>query len=272
LIAFPNCKINLGLHILGKRADGYHNLETVFYPVAVHDALEIIREPGNESNIYFSTSGLEVPGSTSDNICIKAWHLLKKDFPQLPPVRMHLHKVIPMGAGLGGGSADGAHTLLSLNRQFALGLKEDGLAAYALQLGSDCPFFIKNQTCFATGRGEVFEPIPVDLSEYKILLVNPGIHVPTRWAFAQLNPDRPHHPLKEIITCDVITWRGRLMNDFELPVSRAYPEIASIRDKLYASGALYAAMSGSGSTLFGIFRKEDPVQIEFPDHYFVRTI
>lgn len=252
MLLFPNCKINLGLHILNKREDGFHNLETVFYPISINDALEII--PAADTDLHFSQTGLTVDGNEADNICVKAYHLLKKDFLQLPGIKMHLHKAIPMGAGLGGGSADGAFALQLLNTTFKLQLTQQQLINYALQLGSDCPFFIINQPCFATGRGEIMEPVSLDLSAYKIAIINPGIHVNTGWAFSQLTPAVPAKSIQQIITQPVQTWKDELKNDFEDVVFAAHPLIKSIKETLYNSGALYAAMSGSGSTVFGIFK------------------
>ena len=187
MIVFPNCKINLGLKILGKRDDGFHNLETVFYPIPFKDALEIIANTQNKNGVEFTGTGLAVDGEAIDNLCVKAYQLLKNDFPQLPAVKIHLHKAIPMGAGLGGGSADAAFMLRLLNEKFNLNLSTPQLLNYALQLGSDCPFFISNKPCMATGRGEVLEEVAVDLSAYKIVLINPGIHINTGWAFSQLS-------------------------------------------------------------------------------------
>lgn len=252
MLLFPNCKINLGLHILNKREDGFHNLETVFYPISINDALEII--PAADTDLQFSQTGLTVEGNEADNICVKAYHLLKKDFPQLPGAKMHLHKAIPMGAGLGGGSADGAFALQLLNTIFKLQLTQQQLINYALQLGSDCPFFIINQPCFATGRGEIMEPVPLDLSAYKIAIINPRIHVNTGWAFSQLTPAVPAKSIQQIITQPIQTWKDEMKNDFEDVVFAAHPSIKSIKETLYNSGALYAAMSGSGSTVFGIFK------------------
>jgi len=313
MIVFPNCKINLGLKILNKREDGYHNLETVFYPVGVKDALEVIRaddgpqttdhsktandltsEPyrarSNDVPVKFSSTGLSIAGDEANNLCIKAYHLLKKDFPSLPPVEMHLHKAIPMGAGLGGGSADGAFMLKLLNEQFQLGLSTQQLINYALQLGSDCPFFIINKPCFATGRGEVLEPIELDLSAYHFAIVNPGIHVNTGWAFEQSGrlstppnqsgklqrPDSSTSDIRpdsrQIVQQPISTWKDQLINDFEEPVSKAHPEIAHIKQKLYDAGAVYASMSGSGSTVFGIFENPTPVAQRFEKHYYVKVI
>lgn len=272
MVLFPNCKINLGLFILRKRADGFHDLETAFYPIPLQDALEVIHHPTPVTDIEFSASGLAVEGALSDNICVKAYHLLKKDFPELPPVKMHLHKTIPMGAGLGGGSADGAFTLLLLNRKFNLGIEKEALIRYALQLGSDCPFFINNTPCYATGRGETMENIPLDLTGFQFVLVNPGIHVNTGWAFSQLKPFADRPSLREIILQPIESWKGSLVNDFEEPVSGLYPEIAAIRGELYRQGAVFAAMTGSGSTVYGIFPKDARPAFAFPAHYFVKIV
>ncbi|MGN6402335.1 MAG: 4-(cytidine 5'-diphospho)-2-C-methyl-D-erythritol kinase, partial [Flavisolibacter sp.] len=207
MISFPNCKINLGLHILQKRADGFHDLETVFYPVPLRDGLEIIQNASSQDEIIFTNSGLTIDVQPEDNICVKAYLLLKKDFPQLPAVIMHLHKTIPSGAGLGGGSADGAFTLLLLNKKFNLGLHENQLIEYALQLGSDCPFFIINKPSYATGRGENLQETELDLSPYQIVLVNPEIHINTGWAFSQIVPNNERKPLKEVIALPVSEWR-----------------------------------------------------------------
>ena len=252
MIQFPNCKINLGLSILAKRADGYHELETVFYPIAVSDALEILPA----ANLTMTQSGIAVPGDPAQNLCLKAYHLLKKDFPALPAVQMHLHKNIPMGAGLGGGSSDGTSTLLILNQQFSLGLNDQQLIDYASQLGSDCPFFVYNKACHATGRGEILTPIHLDLSNYQFLLVHPGVHIATAWAFQQLNPHTKSESIQAIIEKPITDWKNYLINDFEAPVFKAEPTLSAIKDQLYQLGAIYASMSGSGSSLFGIFPKD----------------
>ena len=269
MILFPNCKINLGLYITQKRQDGFHNLQTFFYPVPITDALETITQENKDAPFEFTLSGAPID-ATSDNICVKAYQLLKKDFPQLPPVKMHLHKAIPVGAGLGGGSADGAFTLLLLNTKYNLQLTEEQLLGYALQLGSDCPFFIKNVPCLATSRGEILTPQPLDLSPYKLVLVNPGIHIPTGWAFSQLQPKEPTQPLSQIIQQPVSTWKETLTNDFEAPIFLHHPSISQIKGDLYAAGAVYASMSGSGSTVFALFEKEAQPAFSFPAHYFVK--
>ena len=273
MIVFPNCKINLGLHILQKRADGYHDLETVFFPLALYDCLEIIQEPNPaQTEIKFSTSGREIDSSADQNICTKAFRLLKIDFPHLPPVEMHLHKVIPSGAGLGGGSSDGAFALMLLDKKFNLGLSEQQLIDYALQLGSDCPFFIKNKPCIASGRGEKFDELQLDLSAYKIVLVNPGIHINTGQAFSHILPIDKRVSLKEIIKSPINNWKDVLINDFEEPVFSIHPEIKKIKQQLYNWGAVYASMSGSGSSVYGLFEKHLELELQFPEHYFIKEI
>jgi 4-diphosphocytidyl-2-C-methyl-D-erythritol kinase len=263
MLAFPNCKINLGLNIVSKRTDGYHNLETVFYPISVKDALEVI----TSKSFSFQCTGLSISGGVEDNLCIKAYHLLKKDFPDLPEVSIHLHKAIPMGAGLGGGSADGAFMLSLLNKKFRLNISEEKLITYSLQLGSDCPFFIINKPCFATGRGEKLTPVAVDLSSYKIVLINPGIHVSTKEAFSALTPAVPAKSIQQIIEQPVETWKAELKNDFEETVFQLHAAIKDIKERLYAEGAVYAAMTGTGSTVYGIFKPEVTYNLSFPATY-----
>lgn len=272
MLSFPNCKINLGLHILRRREDGFHDLETIFYPLPVTDALEIIRNPDPDNEVVYSSSGLNIDGKEENNLCIKAWKLLKKDHPALPSIKLHLHKAIPMGAGLGGGSSDGAFTLKMLNEKFELGLATEQLMHYAAELGSDGPFFIPDQPSFASGRGELLETINIDLSHYHIVLVNPGIHVNTGWAFSQLNPALPQKSIRDIIQQPIISWKDELVNDFERPVMKEYPAIQKIRDELYKMGALFASMTGSGSSVFGIFEEEPNCSSFAADHYFIRII
>ncbi|MFZ1528757.1 MAG: 4-(cytidine 5'-diphospho)-2-C-methyl-D-erythritol kinase [Ferruginibacter sp.] len=273
MISFPNSKINLGLHILNKRADGFHNLETIFYPVNIKDALEIVEnKESGAPGLSWSASGKSIEGKEDDNLCIKAFHLVKKDHPQLPDIKMHLHKNIPSGAGLGGGSADAAFTLQLLNKKFSLSVSAEKMQQYALHLGSDCPFFLVNRPAMATGRGEILKPVEVELSLYKLLIVNPGIHVNTGWAFEQLQlSDQKRESLAHIIQLPVNEWKYKLVNDFEAPVFAAHPAIKKIKETLYSHGAIYAAMSGSGSSVFGIFEKET-AGIEFPAAYFCKWV
>lgn len=274
MITFPNCKINLGLNILRKRSNGYHDLETIFYPLPITDTLEIVewKELDRNTPIPFSTSGLSIKGDTSSNICVKAYRLLKREFPELPFVQMHLHKIIPSGAGLGGGSADAAFTLMLLNKKFGLGLSSRQLISFAGELGSDCPFFIINKPCFAGGTGEQLEEIDLDLSAYKFVVVNPGIHVDTGRAFLNITPAIPEKAIKDIIKLPIERWKDDLKNDFERPIFKKHTEVVEIKDELYRLGALYASMSGSGSTVYGIFKKEQSLSFSFPDEWFVKEL
>ena len=254
MIVFPNAKINLGLHVLEKRADGFHNIETVFYPVDLSDILEII--PSDKRDTSFTSTGLKIEGEIRDNLCLKAFRLLSSTF-SLPPVKIHLHKVIPMGSGLGGGSSDGAFTIKLLNDLFLLGLSETEMIAFAGKLGSDCAFFIRNKPVYAHGRGDLFEMADVDLSSFRIKIISPAIHVSTSEAYRMVDNEmtgaRTSGKLTEIIKKPVGKWKGLLMNDFEKPVFREHPDIERIKEKLYLDGALYASMTGSGSSVFGIF-------------------
>jgi len=263
MVSFPNCKINLGLHITQKRADGYHDLETIFYPINLKDVIEIIPS----ENFSFNISGLTIEGTQNDNLCLKAYHLLKKFFPYLPPINMWLHKSIPMGAGLGGGSADGAFTLRLLNDKFHLNLSITQLLGYASQLGSDCPFFIINKPCFASGRGEILEPFELDLSDYSFVIVYPKIHISTAWAFSQIIPKHPTKYLKEVIKQPIETWQHELKNDFEEAALKKFPELKEIKENLYRAGALYVSMSGSGSAFYGIFKKNNIGTFHFSDNF-----
>lgn len=271
MVAFPNAKINLGLYITGKRPDGFHNLETVFLPIALKDVLEII-ESNQEEAVTFSSSGLIVNGDAAENLCVKAYHLLKKDFPFLPHIKMHLHKAIPMGSGMGGGSSDAAFTLKMLNKNFNLGIPQEQLLKYALTLGSDCPFFIINKPCLAKGRGEELTEISLSLSAFHILIVNPGIHVNTAMAFRDLKMHSCSTNLEIEITKPVNTWKTNIRNDFETTVCNAHPEILAIKQKLYESGAVYSSMSGSGSTVFAIFENEMNLENIFPSSYFYKWV
>jgi 4-diphosphocytidyl-2-C-methyl-D-erythritol kinase len=270
MIVFPNCKINLGLHIVNKREDGYHNIETIFYPIAWQDVLEAV--PSNSHQTTLHITGNTPPGNSLDNSCVLAYETLKKDFPALPAIAIHLHKAIPAGAGLGGGSADGAFALQLFNSYFSLGLSQEQLINYALALGSDCPFFIINKPAIGKGRGEQLETINLSLSEYKIIVVNPSIHVNTGWAFSKITPSALKQPLKNIVAGPISSWKELLINDFEAPVFEQHPAIRLIKETMYQQGALYAAMSGSGSTVFGIFNKDAAFTNTFPGHYFVKQV
>ncbi|MBS1747622.1 MAG: 4-(cytidine 5'-diphospho)-2-C-methyl-D-erythritol kinase [Bacteroidetes bacterium] len=272
MIAFPNCKINLGLNILEKRDDGYHNLETIFYPLALKDMLELISSDDSSKEYELHLSGFSIDTSEHKNLCVQAYQLLKKDFPALPPVKIYLHKTIPLGAGLGGGSADGAFMLMLLNEKFHLHISQQMLMQYALQLGSDCPFFILNQPCFAQQRGEQLTPVEINLSNHSIVLVNPRIHVDTGWAFSQATFSAGSN-LQQLMTEPIQNWKEKMTNDFEEPVFNKYPLIQKIKEQLYNIGAIYASMSGSGSTVFGIFSKNTTIDTSvFPSTYFIQVM
>jgi len=262
VLEFPNAKINLGLHILGKRPDGFHNIETVFNPIPLRDALEVV--PASDKIFNFRATGLEIPGEINNNLCIKAYQLLSKDFDLLP-VHMHLHKVIPIGAGLGGGSSDGAFTIRLLNSLFGLTLSVSEMQDYARKLGSDCPFFIKNKPLIGYERGDRFKSVALNLSGYYLAVIIPDIHVPTGDAYARVIPHTPDVSLKEIITKPVEEWKSLLSNDFEPSVFQKHPFISDIKDKLYDNGAVYASMSGSGSGVYGLFADPPVIKEKFPD-------
>jgi 4-diphosphocytidyl-2-C-methyl-D-erythritol kinase len=258
MIAFPPCKINLGLTILSKREDGFHDIETCFYPVPWTDILEIIPSPQTE----FTSSGIPVPGNPEENLCVRAYHLLRTDFG-IGPVKIHLHKILPMGAGLGGGSSNAAHTLLLLNTIFNLGLPVPRLQQYAAKLGSDCSFFVQDSPMMGSGRGEVLSEVRISLSGLQLVLVKPSIHVSTQQAYAGIVPQQPKVKIADIIRQPVNTWKGILKNDFEESIFKDHPLLRDIKEKLYSKGAIYASMSGSGSTIFGLFEKPFSLRKEF---------
>lgn len=265
MILFPNAKINIGLFITRKREDAYHDLESVFYPLNfLKDALEIIPASDGETKLF--VKGKSVAGDLKDNLVYKAWRLLQLDFPdRVKPVEIHLLKAIPMGAGMGGGSADGTFMLRLLNDYCSLQLSQSQLAAYALQLGSDCPFFVYNTPQFATGRGEQLTPIDLNLSRYSIQVICPNIHVPTAAAFAEISPKPAPFDLRQIGSLPINEWKDTIANDFEKGIFARYPVLASIKAELYRQGALYASMSGSGSSLYGIFHKGGKALLSFKE-------
>lgn len=255
MISFPNCKINLGLNITAKRPDGFHELTTFFYPLTLRDCLEII--PASDSLFSFSASGIAIPADGSKNICEKAYDLLQLQY-KLPAIKMHLHKSIPIGAGLGGGSSDAAFTLTLLNSLFELNITQQELKTLAATLGSDCAFFIDNKPAIAKGRGEQLSPFPLKLKGNYLALIMPPIHVSTAEAYAGILPRQPEHEISKIISGPVNSWKDLLVNDFESHIFEKYPRIADIKEELYTLGAVYASMSGSGAAVFGIFSSEIP--------------
>lgn len=262
MICFPNAKINLGLSIVGKRPDGYHDLETVFYPVPLKDALEIVPS----DRLTFTQTGIPIDGPAADNLVMKAYRRLAADYP-LPPFDILLLKAIPFGAGLGGGSADAACMLKLLNGYCRLELPAERLERLASELGADCPFFIRNTPVYATGTGDIFEPVGIDLRGYHLCLVKPDVSVSTAQAYAGVTPRRPRQPVRDVIAQPVETWKDRLTNDFEPSVFVRYPVIGAVKQALYEAGAVYASMSGSGSSVFGLFRNPVSLKSRFPACY-----
>lgn len=252
MILFPNAKINIGLNIVSKRVDGYHNLESIFYPIEIKDALEVIEA----DKLRFSSSGIPIPGNTEENLCLKAYHLLKNDFKDLPSINIHLHKHIPIGAGLGGGSSDASFFIKLLNQKFSLGLKLFQMENYASKLGSDCAFFIQNKPAYATEKGDQLRPVNLDLNDYFIVLVMPEVQVSTVEAYQGICASTSTVPLTELIKLPIEQWKLCIKNDFEPSVFSKYPSIANIKMQLYEAGALYASMSGSGSSVYGIFQQK----------------
>ena len=266
MITTPIAKINLGLNVVERRPDGYHNLQTVFYPVAIKDALEVCAmadEFPSPFDCDIKVTNISIEGDEQRNLVVKAYHLLKADFPSLPRLHAHLYKGIPTQAGMGGGSSDASAMLLLLNSEFQLGLSEEQLIGYAAQLGADCAFFVMNRPAYAEGIGEKLQPINLDLSNWYIAVVRPDIPVPTKEAFSRITPTFPKKCCKDIVMQPVETWREELTNDFEQSVFALHPEIGAIKERLYQLGATYAAMSGSGSALFGLFKNPIDVEREF---------
>lgn len=261
MVSFPHCKINLGLRVISKREDGYHAIDTCFYPVPWNDILEIIPA----KIMSFTNTGIEVPGAPDKNLCLRSYYLLKEDF-DLQPVGMHLHKVVPMGAGLGGGSSDGAFALKILNSIFELRLTNDELKSYASRLGSDCAFFIEDKPMIGSSRGDILAPIELSLKGKFLVIVKPPIHVSTADAYKNCKPAQPDTDIAHILLNRKLEqWSEILINDFEKSVFAQYPLIGEIKNKLYELGATYACMSGSGSSVFGIFDAALNGRIQFPN-------
>ncbi|MDR1860388.1 MAG: 4-(cytidine 5'-diphospho)-2-C-methyl-D-erythritol kinase [Bacteroidales bacterium] len=265
MIAYPLTKINIGLYITGKRADGYHNIDTAFYPTPWCDALEIV--PADEFS--FHSTGLAIEGAPEDNLVVRAYRLLSGRH-SLPPIAIHLHKNVPTGAGLGGGSSDGATALRMLNSIFRLNLPQERIAEYALQLGSDCPFFIESKPALASGRGEILQKIPLALNGLHIAIVKPPIHSSTAEAYRHITPAQLRIPLIRLLRFPISLWPGNIINQFEPYVFSMYPEVARIKQTLYDQGALFALMSGSGASVFGLFNRNIPAISQlFPPDYAV---
>ncbi|MCK9423004.1 MAG: 4-(cytidine 5'-diphospho)-2-C-methyl-D-erythritol kinase [Bacteroidales bacterium] len=280
MLVFPNAKINLGLNVIARRPDGFHNIETLLYPVGLCDALEAI--PATDGVFEFTTTGLPIPGETSANLCVRACELLTPIISNslskiqgsrsriqdpgllLPPVKIHLHKAIPMGAGLGGGSSDGAFMLKLLNELFRLGFSTGQLQEYARLLGSDCAFFVENKPVIAYERGDRFLSLEEDLPVFSLAIVVPEVHCSTTDAYASIVPTEPSLRIARIFQQPIEFWKGDLINDFERPVLIAHPEIEMIKEKLYDAGAMYSSLSGSGAAVYGIFRYKPLLSGLFP--------
>ena len=248
MVVFPNAKINIGLYVTSRRSDGYHNLETVLVPINLKDVVEVVEG----DRLVLSSSGLAIPGDVVNNLCVKAYQLIRKDI-EIPPIRIHLHKHIPIGAGLGGGSSDAAFFIKLINEKFSLNLHARQMEHYARQLGADCAFFIRNQPAFATHKGDQFEPIALVLKQYYVVLVVPNIHVSTSQAYHEIIPADASSGLQQNVMFPIAEWKNCIENSFEQLIFKKYPKIEQIKSYLYKAGALYASMSGSGSAVYGIF-------------------
>lgn len=255
MVVFPKAKINIGLRIVEKRPDGFHNIETFFYPVGLADALEFVVRKDNRKHDTLRVTGIMEESDPENNLVMKAVNLMRRSF-DFPHIRIHLHKTIPVGAGLGGGSSDAAAMLKALNRYFSFGLNSEELRSFAGRLGSDAPFFIDSTPSFAEGVGNILSEFPLDLKDYHIRILFPGLNISTAEAYAGCVPCRTGLSLRQLLVLPVSEWRGRVVNDFELSIFRLYPELGKLKIALYEAGALYASMSGSGSVVYGIFREE----------------
>lgn len=264
MIVFPNAKINVGLNITSKRADGYHNLESVFYPIPLKDVLEIVVAEDGVTEMQIG--GLSIDGDVSNNTVMKAYRLLKEEY-DLPAVKIFLEKVIPFGAGLGGGSADASFAIKLLNDMFRLGMDTVKMESVAAKIGADCPFFIQNKPSFVTGIGDVLSPIEFSLAGVYFLLVKPDDFVSTKEAYSKVVPKTPVLPLSDMVMKPISEWKYNVVNDFEESVFASHPTVKSVKDTMYENGAMYASMSGSGSSVFGFFRSEVDVESLFPNMF-----
>jgi 4-diphosphocytidyl-2-C-methyl-D-erythritol kinase len=265
MVFFPNAKINLGLFVTGKRSDGYHNIQSILYPIPLKDAIEVIDSP--DGKFQFSTSGIRIEGPQNQNLVVIAWQMLQHDF-NLAPVHIHLHKSIPMGAGLGGGSADAAFIVRLIDQHFNLQLTVDQMKSYAGKLGMDCPFFIENRPALATQRGDRLKNIDIDLSGKFLVIVKPECHISTREAYAGIKLSEPDIQLQEVIKQPVPAWKNLVKNDFEETVFKTCPMIKNIKEEIYNCGATFALMSGSGSAVYALFNDEVGLKTQFPKEFY----
>ena len=264
MVQFPNAKINLGLRVLGKRKDGFHEIESILYPIGLSDAVECIR---SENEVFeFGSTGLEIPGDREGNLCIKAYELMKERYG-IPTIQMHLHKCIPMGAGLGGGSSDAAFVLKMINKMFSLSLEFASLEKISAELGSDCPFFIQNRPAIARGRGEILDPVDLSLAGMHLVLVKPQVHIDTGKAYSNIQIKETGIPLEKVVKRPAEEWRESLNNDFEDYAFREFTQLSEIKTQLYNAGAIYASMTGSGSAIYGLFSDRIP-ELDIDGSYF----
>ena len=268
MLVFPNAKLNLGLYVTARRPDGFHKLESVLVPLPWTDALELLPAPAGQPT-RLVLSGRPIPGAPATNLCVRAYELLQADFAQLPPVQMYLHKLVPIGAGLGGGSADAAFALKAANNLFGLDLSAAALEGYARRLGSDCAFFIRNRPVLAVEKGDLFEEIDLNLAGTGCVVVYPNLHIGTAEAYARVVPRAPAHPLRAALAQPMATWRDTVGNDFETALAPAHPVLADLKQQLYAAGAAYASLSGSGSAVYGLWPTGAPPIRPWPADYSV---
>ncbi|GAB3663488.1 4-(cytidine 5'-diphospho)-2-C-methyl-D-erythritol kinase [Hymenobacter agri] len=268
MLVFPNAKLNLGLYVTQRRPDGFHTLESVFVPLPWTDAFELLPAKTSQPT-SLTLTGRSIPGDPATNLCVRAYELLQADFPALPPVQMYLHKIVPIGAGLGGGSADAAFALKAANDLFGLGLSAEALEGYARRLGSDCAFFIQNKPVLAVEKGDLFEEIDLTLAGTGCVVVYPNLHISTAEAYARITPQPPQHPLRVALAQPMSTWRETLSNDFETALTPSHPVLAEIKQQLYAAGATYASLSGSGSAVYGLWESGEPAAMDWPTEYTV---
>ncbi|MDB5234255.1 MAG: 4-diphosphocytidyl-2C-methyl-D-erythritol kinase [Hymenobacter sp.] len=268
MLTFPNAKLNLGLYVTERRPDGFHTLESVFVPLPWTDALELLPAPAGQST-SITLTGRPIPGDPAANLCVRAYELLQADFPQLPAVQIYLHKIVPIGAGLGGGSADAVFALKAANDLFGLGLSIEALENYARRLGSDCAFFIQNKPVLAVEKGDVFEEIDLNLKGAGCVVVYPNLHISTAEAYACISPQRPAHALREALAQPMATWRDTVSNDFETALTPAHPVLSEVKQRLYNAGATYASLSGSGSAVYGLWPNTQPEAMPWPADFSV---
>ncbi len=265
MISFPKAKINLGLRVIEKRDDGFHNIETIFYPISLSDALEFVVQRGKAKEDELVITGIDIRTKPEKNLVMRALKSIRARYP-VPPLKIHLHKAIPAGAGLGGGSSDASCMIKSINKCFRFGIPGEEMNEIAMELGSDCPFFLNPVPSAGTGRGEILKPVDPVLEGYYIVLLNPGINISTKEAYHNCTPAKREKKLEELIKGPLSGWKKTVLNDFEDFVFKVYPQVGELRKALYKSGAVYSSMTGSGSTVYGIFKDKPAVRGKMKDY------